>query len=56
MHLFVVFSSLKNLLLVCLLKLQGAQERGDGGHKMSFELRCAGPASSQTTEGPSDDE
>jgi len=43
--------SLKNLLLVHIPKAQAAPEHGDSGHKISYKLRCAVPASPQTTEG-----
>lgn len=55
MQVFLLLFSLKNLLLVHIPKVQAALEHGDLGHKISHELRCAGPASPQTTEGLNDE-
>lgn len=52
---FLLLFSLKNLLLVHISKVQAALEHGDLGHKISHELRCAGPASPQTAEGLNDE-
>lgn len=52
--LFLVFY-LKNLFLVYIPKMQAAPEHRDLAHKISHELRCAGPESPHTTEGLNDE-